>query len=208
MSGRTYAITGGIASGKSAACARFGQLGVPVFDADVIARELVAPGQPALAEIVDAFGAGVLGPDGTLDRRRMRARVFEDEAARRRLEAILHPRVRTELRARAEASTDPYCLLAIPLLVESGHYGWVDGVIVVDVTEDTQVARLVRRDGIDESLARRMLAAQVPRAARLAIATHVLDNNGTLDELEAQVDALHARLAACPKESITAGDSL
>lgn len=195
MRPRTYAITGGVASGKSAACARFAALGVPVFDADVVARELVAPGQPALDEIVATFGADMLDASGALDRRRMRERIFADGEAKARLEAILHPRVRVALRARAEANTEPYCLLAIPLLVESGHYGWVDGVIVVDVDEATQVARLTRRDGVDETLARRMVAAQVPRAARLAIATHVLDNTGTLAGLEAQVDALHARLS-------------
>ena len=195
MSRRTYAITGGIASGKSAACARFETHGVRVFDADVIARELVAPGQPALAEIVDSFGAEVLDADGRLDRRRMRERVFHDAADKRRLEAILHPRVRTALRAQAEANTDLYCLLAIPLLVESGHYGWVDGVIVVDVSEATQLERVMRRDRIDEALARQMLAAQSSRSARLAIATFVLDNNGTLAVLHEQVDVLHARLS-------------
>ncbi|MBK8286020.1 MAG: dephospho-CoA kinase [Ahniella sp.] len=195
MSGRTYAITGGIASGKSAACARFEARGVRVFDADVIARELVAPGQPALDEIVATFGADVLDGEGRLDRRRMRERVFHDVVDKRRLEAILHPRVRTALRAAAEASTDPYCLLAIPLLVESGQYGWVDGVIVVDVSEATQVERVMRRDRIDEGLARQMLAAQSSRQARLAIATFVLDNNGTLADLHEQVDALHARLS-------------
>lgn len=196
MSHRTFAITGGIASGKSAACARFEHHGVRVFDADVVARELVVPGQPALTEIVSAFDADVLDAEGRLDRRRMRERVFADAEAKRRLEGILHPRIRLELRARAEANTDPYCLLAIPLLVESGHYGWVDGVIVVDVTEATQIERLVRRDGIDEALARSMLAAQVSRSARLAIATHVVDNNGTLDALNARIDALHRQLMA------------
>jgi len=196
VSHRTFAITGGIASGKSAACARFEHHGVRVFDADVIARELVVPGQPALAEIVAAFGNDVLDAEGRLDRRRMRERVFADPDAKRRLESILHPRIRLELRARAEANTDPYCLLAIPLLVESGHYGWVDGVIVVDVSEATQIERLVRRDGIDETLARSMLAAQVSRASRLAIATHVVDNNGTLNDLNARVDALHRLLTS------------
>ncbi len=198
MSRRVYAITGGIASGKSAACARFEHHGVRVFDADVIARELVAPGQPALAEIVATFGADVLDADGRLDRRRMRERVFQDAAEKRRLEAILHPRVRTALRSAAQANNDPYCLLAIPLLVESGHYGWVDGVIVVDVSEATQIERVMRRDRIDEDLARQMLAAQSSRDARLAIATFVLDNNGTLAALHEQVDVLHAQLSGSP----------
>lgn len=191
------AVTGGIASGKSTVCARFAELGVPLIDADVVAREVVAPGQPALAEIRDAFGPGMIGPDGALDRARMRRHVFAQPAERARLEAIVHPRIRARMRELAAAVAAPYCVLAIPLLVESGGaYDWVDRVVVVDVAESDQVARLMRRDGVDAALAHDMVAAQASRAARLAIADDVIANDGTLEQLRERTDALHARLLA------------
>lgn len=187
-------ITGGIASGKTAVANCFADLGAPVFDADLIARELVAPGQPALAEIVEAFGRGMLTTAGGLDRRRMRERIFGDDAARRRLEAILHPRVRCELQSRARACTAPYCLLAIPLYAESAQaYDWVDRVLVVDVTRAVQLARLMQRDGMTEDYARRALAAQATRAQRLALADDVIDNTGPIDDLPRIAGRLHAR---------------
>ncbi|NCT66728.1 MAG: dephospho-CoA kinase [Rhodanobacteraceae bacterium] len=189
----TIALTGGIASGKSAVAERFAVLGAEVIDADVVARELVAPGMPALTEIVAAFGPGVLDAHGALDRRAMREHVFGDEAARRRLEAILHPRVRAALRERAAASRAPYVLLVIPLLVESGHYDWVDRVLVVDAAREVQRARLLARDGVSPELAEAMLDAQASRAQRLALADDVIVNDGHLDALDAQVDALHRR---------------
>lgn len=191
---KAFAITGGIASGKSAACARFAELGAEVIDADHVSRDLVQPGTKGLAEVVAAFGAGMLNADGSLDRRKMREHVFANPTARKQLEAILHPRVRVELRRRALLSQAPYVLLAIPLLVETGHYDWVSGIIVVDVSVETQIARLIQRDRVDDALARQMLAAQVSREARLAMADYVLDNNGTLAQLRIQVDALHQRL--------------
>lgn len=193
---KAFAITGGIASGKSAACARFAELGAEVIDADHVSRDLVQPGTEGLAEVVAAFGAGMLNADGSLDRRKMREHVFANPTARKQLEAILHPRVRVELRRRALLSQAPYVLLAIPLLVETGHYDWVSGIIVVDVSVETQIARLIQRDRVDDALARQMLAAQVSREARLAMADYVLDNNGTLAQLRIQVDALHQRLLA------------
>jgi dephospho-CoA kinase len=187
------ALTGGIASGKSAVTERFEKLGVEVIDADRVARELVAPGQPALDEIASAFGADVLDADGTLDRRRMRERVFADPSARRRLEAILHPRVRTELHERARLSTAPYVVLAIPLLAESEGYDWIDRVLVVDVPRETQRQRLIARDGITPQLADAMLYAQASRERRLAIADDVVDNHGALSDLDAQIATLHRR---------------
>lgn len=187
------AMTGGVASGKSAVARRFEALGVTVHDADVAAREVVAPGQPALAEIVAAFGADALTADGTLDRRRLRERVFANATARRKLEAIVHPRVQEWLRARVAAEQGLYCVLAIPLLVETWPtYGWVDRRLVVDVPEDVQRARLMRRDGIDARQAERMLAAQVGRESRLALADDVIDNSGAESALDAAVAALHA----------------
>ena len=192
----TVALTGGIASGKSAVSDRFAALGADVIDADLVARELVAPGGAALDEIVTGFGKGVLGADGALDRRALRELVFADEARRRELEAILHPRVRDILRERAQGGSGAYALLVIPLLVESGHYGWVDRVLVVDVPRDVQHARLVARDGITADLADAMLDAQASRAGRLAIADDVIANDGTLADLDTRVQNLHARYLA------------
>ena len=190
------ALTGGIASGKTAATSRFAALGASVIDADVVARELVAPGSSALTEIVRRFGADVLDANGALDRRAMRERVFADAHARAQLEAILHPRIRMELRARARVATGAYAMLAIPLLAERGHYEWVDRVLVIDVPRDVQLQRLLARDGVTPTLAEAMLAAQATRAQRLALADDVIENNGTLIELDAQVTVLHGRYAA------------
>jgi dephospho-CoA kinase len=187
----TVALTGGIASGKSAASDRFAALGADVVDADLVSRELVAPGGAALGEIVAAFGKNVLTPEGALDRRAMRALVFADDARRRQLEAILHPRVRDILRERAHAGSGEYALLVVPLLVESGHYGWVDRVLVVDVPREVQRARLLARDGVTPELADAMLDAQASREQRLAIADDVIANDGTLGELDQRVRRLH-----------------
>lgn len=187
----TVALTGGIASGKSAASDRFAALGADVVDADLVSRELVAPGGAALGEIVAAFGKNVLTPEGALDRRAMRALVFADGARRRQLEAILHPRVRDILRERAHAGSGEYALLVVPLLVESGHYGWVDRVLVVDVPREVQRARLLARDGVTPELADAMLDAQASREQRLAIADDVIANDGTLGELDQRVRRLH-----------------
>jgi dephospho-CoA kinase len=190
------AVTGGIASGKSAVTACFERLGVPVIDADLIARELVEPGEPALEEIVERFGAGMLEADGRLDRRQLRQRIFNDTEARKRLEAILHPRIRERMRTRALAATAPYVVLAIPLLTRSSDYPFIDRVLVVDVPESLQIARLTRRDGVDETGARAALAAQISRDERIALADDVLDNSGTFDALEVAVAQLHARYLA------------
>ena len=188
------ALTGGIASGKSAVSERFAAHGIEVIDADVVARELVAPGTPALREIVARFGADMLDRSGGLDRRAMRERVFADADARRRLEGILHPRVRRALRERAGAAQSAYVMLAIPLLVESGGgYAWVDRVLVVDVPRGVQRARLMQRDGVDGRLADSMLDAQASREQRLAIADDVITNDGSLAELDDAVGVLHRR---------------
>jgi dephospho-CoA kinase len=190
----TVALTGGVAAGKSAVTRRFEALGVPVHDADVAAREVIAPGSDGLAEVVAAFGAAVLDDSGQLDRPAMRRRVFADPAARRTLEAIIHPRVRAWLRERARVERAPYCLLAIPLLAEnSAHYRWVDRVLLVDVRESVQLARLLARDGIDDALARRMIDQQASRAERLALADDVIDNSANEDALDHAVGTLHRR---------------
>lgn len=193
----TVALTGGIASGKSAVEQRFKALGVNVYDADHAARVVVEPGSDGLVAIITAFGDGVLNPQGQLDRPAMRQRIFADPTARKTLEAIVHPRVRQWMLDHALADQGPYVVLAIPLLAENiGHYRWVDRIAVVDVPETTQVHRLIARDGIDETLAVRILASQAPRAARLALADDVIDNDGPETALDAQITALHQHYLA------------
>ncbi len=186
-------LTGGIASGKSTVAGMFAALGVPVIDTDVVAREVVRPGRPALDEIRKAFGNGVIASDGTLDRAAMRAIVFGDDAARRRLEAILHPKIGEATREQADAAGGPYQIIVVPLLVESSLRAFVDRVLVVDCDEDAQIARLLTRDAESEAQARRILAAQSSRAERMAIADDVISNDGDLDGTRDQVEALHRR---------------
>lgn len=193
MSDYIVAVTGGIASGKSEVTRRFEALGVTVADADIAARDAVAPGSVGLAEVVASFGDGILAPDGALDRAAMRQHVFGDEAARRRLEAIIHPRVRAQLRATCEAAPGAYAIAAIPLLAEGGGreaYAWLDRILVVDVPAEVQQARLMARDGSGADLAQRMIAAQATREQRLAVADDVIVNDGPLAALQAHVEAL------------------
>ncbi|MBK6726102.1 MAG: dephospho-CoA kinase [Xanthomonadales bacterium] len=182
------ALSGGVASGKSAVADRLAAQGVAILDADRISRDVVAPGTSGLAEVIERFGPDVLQADGQLDRRAMRARIFAQSSARHMLEAVIHPRVRDALRAGATASKDALVLLAIPLLVESGHYDWVDRTVMVDARTATQKARLMQRDHVDADLARKMIAAQAPRSQRLAIADEVIANDGTLADLHHRVD--------------------
>lgn len=202
MAGYVVAVTGGIASGKSAVTVLFERLGIVVSDADAAARSAVAAGQPALAEIVARFGPSVLLADGGLDRARLREMIFADAAAKRDLEAITHPRIRLTLRAQCLEAPGPYVVVAIPLLAESGSvaaYPWLQRILVVDTPIAVQRARLVLRDGIDAGLAERMIAAQASREQRLALATDVLVNDGALADLEAPVrrlDALYRQLAS------------
>jgi len=197
------ALTGGIAAGKTAVTRRFEALGVHVHDADIAAREVIAPGTPGLTAVVEAFGADVLDGTGKLDRRAMRERVFTDPMARRKLEAIIHPLVRDWLRDRVAAETGPYCLLAIPLLAENlAHYRWIKHVLLVDAPESAQLDRLVLRDGIDETLARRMLAQQASRAERLALADYVIDNSGDEVALDMAVAQLHQKFLALSQRAL------
>ncbi len=199
MATRVIAVTGGVASGKSAATAAFEALGVPVADADVAARAVVEPGQPAFEAVLGAFGPGVLGSDGRIDRPALRRLVFSDPAARARLEGLLHPPIRRWLREACEAAAGPYAIVAIPLLAEGGGrlaYPWLERILVVDVPPAIQSARLQARDGIDAGLAARMVAAQASRAARLAIADDVLVNDGSLADLRLAVGKLHDRYLA------------
>ena len=186
-------LTGGIASGKSAVADEFASLGIAIIDSDLISRELVEPGQPALAKIVALFGRQVLDHSGRLNRRHLRELVFADPAQRKRLEDVLHPAVHAELGRRSEQSTGPYQVLVVPLLVESRLSHLVDRILVVDTPESTQMERLEARDAIGQEQARRMLAAQASRTARLAQADDVITNTGSLADLKAQVAPLHRK---------------
>lgn len=186
-------LTGGIASGKSTVAGFFGELGADVIDTDEIARTLVRPGSAALTRIVERFGADVLTADGALDRRRLRAIVFGDPESRRQLEAILHPPIRAEALARAEASTAPYAVIVVPLLFETGFDRLVDRRLVVDCPESQQIDRLVARDGVGEVEARAMLAAQLTRSERKQRADDCIDNSGSLASTRSRVRELHER---------------
>jgi dephospho-CoA kinase len=194
-------LTGGIASGKSTVADMFSELGVPVIDTDVIAREVVEPGQPALDEIRKHFGYGVIDNDGRLDRAAMRKLVFADDSARLELEAILHPRIGQETRRQADAADGHYQLIVVPLLTGSPLRDFVDRILVVDCNEETQIERLLARDTESVEQARRILAAQASRSERLAIADDVIDNSGGLDATRSAVirlDQEFRHLAAEP----------
>ncbi len=189
-------VTGGIASGKSTVARAFEALGVPWVDADDVAREVVEPGEPALAEIHERFGQRVLNDDGTLNRRALREIVFAAPAQRRWLESVTHPRIRARLvehLARLEASGAPYVLLVSPLLFESGQSEMADRCLVIDVPEALQIERTAARDDVDETQARALVAAQMPRAERLARADDVLDNGGSEAEMRRRVAELDRR---------------
>jgi dephospho-CoA kinase len=189
-------ITGGIASGKSTVADLFAAHGVTVLDTDMIAREVVVPGSPALAALVAAQGGGILDRDGGLDRAELRRRIFSDAATRREVEQILHPAILAELERQAARSPGPYQVFVIPLLVETGLAHVVDRVLVVDCPEEEQIRRLMARDGETRETATRMLRAQAPRERRLAAADDVIDNGVELPALAARVAALDAEYRA------------
>jgi dephospho-CoA kinase len=187
-------LTGGIASGKSTVTQRFAELGIPVIDADVAARNVVERGKPGLEQVVRRFGPGVLDASGNLDRPALRALIFSDSASRQALDAILHPLIRAEMEQQAARATGPYLVMAIPLLIEGGRARErVDRVLVVDVDEALQLKRVQARDGSSPSQARAILASQVSREARLAAADDVLRNAETVADLRQAVDRLHEK---------------
>jgi dephospho-CoA kinase len=186
-------LTGGIGSGKTTVADEFAKLGATIVDTDAIAHELTGAKGLAVAEIRKLFGANALGPDGAMDRKRMRDQVFADPEAKKKLERLLHPMIREESAHRIAAAQGLYVVHVIPLLVESGDYRQrVDRVLVVDCPEEQQVAR-VRERGLSDREARAILMAQAPRAARLAAADDVIDNGGARDALRKQVAALHQK---------------
>ena len=189
-------LTGGIGSGKTAASDWFKSRGIAIVDADVVSREVVEPGTPALAEIAAHFGAGVLQADGRLDRAALRRLVFAEPAERQWLERLLHPRIAAEILRQLQAAPTPYAILASPLLFETGQKDFVRRTLLVDVPEELQLARTTRRDGVDEQQVRAIMAAQMPRADRRARADDIVSNTGTLETLYAQLEPLHARYLA------------
>lgn len=186
-------LTGGIGSGKSTVADLFARHGIPIIDTDKIARDVVRPGQPALGQIVNEFGKDLLDASGNLDRAQLRERVFNDTDSRLRLEAILHPRIRAAVLNELASLQAPYCLIVVPLLIETGFRELIDRVLVVDADEAKQLQRTAARDGVSENAARKILAAQAMREERLAQADDVVRNNGTLEQLAREIERLHAQ---------------
>ncbi|MGE5241648.1 MAG: dephospho-CoA kinase [Bacteroidota bacterium] len=184
-------LTGGIGSGKSAATLLFSARGAPVIDTDEIAHALVEPGQPAYDEIVKSFGEDILDGNHRINRDRLRERVFENATERKRLEAILHPRIREVVRAKIADLESPYCIVVVPLLIESGFDDLVDRVLVVDASENLQIQRTVTRSGLSEPEIRKIMSAQATRAQRLQRADDVIENNADRKQLEKEVERLH-----------------
>ena len=199
MSDYFIGLTGGIASGKSALERAFAARGIAVADADLLAREVVRPGEPALAAVAERFGRDVLMADGQLDRAALRVRVFGNEEERRALEAIVHPAIRRRLEEICRQATSPYAIATIPLLTEGGGraaYPWLHRILVVDTPTEVQKQRLMQRDGIDAVLADKMMAAQASRADRLALADDIVVNDGDITHLQRAADDLHRRYLA------------
>lgn len=176
-------LTGGISSGKSTICQLFSQFDIPIIDADVIARQLVEPGQVALDEIIDTFGTKVVQADGTLNRSSLRQLIFSDINAKKQLEAILHPKISQQLQQQSDAIISPYCILDIPLLIESNLQQSVNRILVVDVSTSKQIERLCQRDKISSAEAQRIINNQCSRELRLSYADDVISNNHSINDL-------------------------
>lgn len=189
----TVALTGGIGSGKSTVANAFADLGINVIDADIIARQVVEPGQPALMAIAEHFGSALIAPDGSLQRRMLRERIFASPEEKSWLNALLHPLIQQETRRQFQQATSPYVLWVVPLLVENALYKQANRVLVIDVTPETQLLRTMQRDNVTREHAEQILAAQATREARLAVADDVIDNNGAPDAIASDVARLHAR---------------
>lgn len=194
-------LTGGIASGKSAASAMFQELGVTVVDADQVSRELVQPGQPALQRIAQRFGRDILNQDGSLNRKLLRERVFSKPDARQALEDILHPLIHRRVQALADAATSPYVVMVIPLLLEARQKYDFERVLLIDTPEEIQRSRLMQRDGSSNSQVDQLLAAQSTRAQRLAVADDVIVNNGGLEQLRSAVEKQHLRFLSLSNDA-------
>ena len=187
----TVALTGGIASGKTLVSDEFARLGVPVIDTDVIAHQIVEPGEPALQDIEKAFGSTIIDENGRLKRQDLRALIFSDPGERAKLEAILHPKIRQVVAESIAKVTHAYCILVIPLLAGRGAYPHVNRVLVVDVAPETQISRLMARDRCSREQAEQALASQASRKERIGIADDVLDNSGEAAQTRNEVARLH-----------------
>jgi dephospho-CoA kinase len=190
-------LTGGIGSGKSTVARIFAEQGVPVVDADRVAREVVEPGTEGLREVVEAFSEDVLDADGRLDRAKLGERVFGDDAARKKLESILHPRIAAASMARfAELASEghPYAIYEAALLVENGSHRMMQALVVVSAREETQIARVCARDGVDEAAARQRIAAQLPLEEKVAVADYVISNDGSLEQTRDRTLEVHRAL--------------
>jgi dephospho-CoA kinase len=185
------ALTGGIGSGKSSVCALFAELGVPIVDADIVARQLVEPGRPALKKLVGAFGEAILNRDASLNRPMLRHLAFSDAHCKQTLDAIMHPLIYAEIERQVNALSTPYCIMAIPLLVETRNPYTVDRILVVDCPEEMQRQRVMARDRLDRAQTDAIMAAQSSRAQRLTLADDVIENTGVLAGLAEQVKNLH-----------------
>lgn len=192
-------LTGGIGSGKTTVCDYFSALGVPVIDADIIAREVVQPGQPGLAQVTALFGHEILASDGTLNRDKLRELIFADELSRKKLEQLLHPLIRQRMNQQLAGLQSPYAILAIPLLLESNRRDGIDRILVIDADESQQIIRASQRDQKNENQIRAIIAAQCSRKDRLKAADDVIYNTGDREQLKTQVTDTHnfyLRLAA------------
>lgn len=192
-------LTGGIGSGKSAVTREFERLGIEIVDADIVSREVVAPGSEGLAEVVAEFGHDILDESGNIDRRKLREIVFQDERKRLRLEAILHPRIRDRIDEMLAAVRSEYAILCVPLMVEKRGYENVDRLLVVDCPEELQIARVMARDELTQPQVEAIMQTQATRESRLAVADDVVENSDTLEALRPQVDRLHQRYVQAAK---------
>ena len=195
-------LTGGIGSGKSTVAKTLKAKGIQIIDADKIAREVVAPGESALLKITEYFGEGILLPDGSLNRSELKAKIFSDPTAKKRLEDILHPSIRQRILQRVDEAIDtPYVVADIPLLVENNYPTYFDRVVVVDCTEAQQIARVKARDELPEAQIKSIMKSQATRENRLAAATDVIDNTGDLSSLNTQIEKLHETLLSLVQSS-------
>jgi dephospho-CoA kinase len=201
--GYTVALTGGIGSGKSTVADEFAHLGVAVIDADIIARQVVEPGTPALLAIAAQFGPQMINDDGGLDRRRLRERIFANNEDKAWLNALLHPLIQQETRRQMQAATSPYLLWVVPLLVENRLTDKADRVLVVDVPRETQIERTIRRDGVSREHAEHILAAQATREQRLAAADDVIENMGPADAVASHVARLHEKYLMLASQAVS-----
>ena len=189
----TIGLTGGIGSGKSTVARLFQKLGVPVFDTDVIAKELTRTGEPALQEIINIFGNELLDKAGNLNRELLKKKVFHNDKAREKLENILHPKIREQLTAYLSSTTAPYCIAVIPLLIEKNWRDIVDRILVVDLSKEQQLTRTTSRDNVVESLVQQITNAQVDRDTRLGLADDIINNSGSESQLANRVNELHEK---------------